>query len=93
MKVERFSEKACCNKGKNITFKIDRPITAPLIQFLVEQGFREAAHFTKAGMLYVDNSDLIITGPIGANRINVKCKKDDCDQIINDFQELLTKIE
>jgi hypothetical protein len=91
MKVERFVIQACCGK-KGIVFKIDRPIDMSLLQYLKSNGFKEAEHFTRAGMLYADNMDLIVSGPIGADKMNVKCKKADCNQIFNCFEALLLKM-
>jgi hypothetical protein len=90
MKVEKFLIQACCNK-KQIVFKIDRPLDKTVLEVLKSNGFTEAAHFTKAGMLYADNSDLIVSGPFGGDRINVKCKKPDCDQYLNNFEALLVR--
>ena len=91
MKVTRFVIPACC-KGKQIVFTIDRPVLRDLIDHLVSNGFTEDKHFSKVGMLYVDNPDLIVSGPMGHDRVNVKCKKDDCEQILNDFEALLLKM-
>jgi hypothetical protein len=90
MKIERFTIQACCG-GKSIIFKTGEPVTAKLLNLLVANGFHEATHFTKAGMLYVDNLDLIVTAPLGSDRLQVKCKKADCDQKLNDFEEFLLK--
>jgi hypothetical protein len=90
MKVERFVIQACCNK-KQIVFKLDRPLDKSILEVLKSNGFNEATHFTQAGMLYADNPDLIVTGPFGNDRITAKCKKPDCDQILNDFEALLSK--
>ncbi len=90
MKVERIVIQACCNK-KQIVFKLDRPLDQTILDALKSNGFIEAANFTKAGMLYADNPDLIVTGPFGNNRINAKCKKEDCEQILNDFEALLVR--
>ena len=91
MKVERFVIPACCGR-KQIVFKIDRPVQQDLIDLLTSNGFTEATKFTKVGMLYATNSDLIVSGPIGADRVNVKCNKDNCDKILNDFEALLLKM-
>ena len=91
MKVEKFVVQACCNR-KQIVFKLDRPIDQTLLEALKNNGFTEAAHFTKAGMLYADSPELIVTGPFGNNRLNAKCKKEaECDQILNDFEALLVR--
>lgn len=88
MNIERFTIQACCGKT-SLIFKTDQPITQNLLTFLVNAGFVEAAHFTKAGILYVDNPDLIITGPFGSDKLQVKCKVKDCEQKVNDFETLL----
>lgn len=91
MKVERFSIQACCGR-KTTIYKIDRPIDTNLLAALVALGFTELAHFTAAGILYVDNLDFIVTGPIGSNRLQVKCKRADCEQKIGNLESLLQQI-
>ncbi len=92
MKVERLLVPACCGT-KQIVFKIDRPVRQDLINHLKSNGFTEAEQYTKVGMLYATDMSLIVTGPIGADRVNVKCKKGDCDKILNDFEDLLLKMK
>lgn len=91
MKVERFSIKACCGRS-TIIFKTDQPITANFLANLVKLGFYEHTHFTKVGIIYVDNSDFILTGPLGSDRLQVKCKFVDCDQKLNDLEGLLLQL-
>lgn len=91
MQVERHVVQACCGKT-SLIFKTNRPILPGDITALVGLGFKEATHFTKAGILYVDNPDLIITGPIGSDRLQVKCKIKECDQKVNDFEVLLQQL-
>jgi hypothetical protein len=92
MDIEKFSIQSCCGK-KSTIYKIDRPIDNNLLVELVGLGFTELKHFTAAGILYVDNSSFIITGPIGSNRLQVKCKRSNCDQILEDFEVQLKKIK
>lgn len=91
MKVERFTVKACCGKT-SLIFKTDQPLTTAHLSALVKLGFVEAAHFTKAGILYADNSDLIVTGPFGSDKLQVQCKLKDCTQKLNDFEALLQQM-
>lgn len=92
MKAEKFTIQACCGRT-SIIFKTDTPITAKTLNSLVRLGFVESEHFTKAGILYADNPDFIVTGPIGSDRLQVKCKKSECNQKINDFEALLPQLE
>ena len=90
MKIERLEVLACCGR-KQIIFKIDRPLDLALLEVLKNNGFTEAPGFAKAGMIYADNLDLIVSGPIGMDKLNVNCKKDNCEKILNDFEELLIR--
>lgn len=91
MIVTKFTIQACCGKS-SIVFKTDRPIMLADIEKFVQLGFSETKHFTKAGILYVDNMDLIITAPLGSDRLQVKCKVSDCQKKVNDFEVLLQQL-
>lgn len=91
MKIVRFAMQSCCGKPF-VVFKTDQPITQDLLKSLVNLGFKGADHFLKAGILYVDNSDLIILSPFGSDRLQIKCKKVNCDQKIDDFEVLLQQL-
>lgn len=92
MKAERFNIKACCGR-KAVIYRVDRPLSKDTIASFVKIGFNESAHFTSSGILYVDNLDFILTGPLGSDRLQVKCKKPNCDQNLNDFEQLLQQLE
>lgn len=92
MKAERFTIQACCGRTA-IIFKTDTPITVNTLKSLTNLGFVETEHFTKAGILYADNSDFIVTGPFGSDRLQVKCKKAECNQRIQEFEAILPQLE
>ena len=94
MKIEKFDIKSCCGKT-SLIFKVDRPLTKNHLDFLILNGFKESKHFTNAGILYVDNSDFILNGPLGCDRLTVTCKanKAECTQKINNLEELLQQVE
>lgn len=91
MKVERFTVQACCGRT-SIIFKTDTPLSQSHLDELVRVGFIEHTHFTKAGIIYVDNLDFIVTGPIGSDRLQVKCKIADCSQKLNDLEVILQQL-
>jgi len=93
MKVERIVVKAHCKACQGATvFKLDAPLSKNLLPLFIDNGFTETTHFTKSGLLYIENNDLIATGAFGSDQITVKCKKTNCQDFINDFEDLLTKI-
>lgn len=91
MKIEKITVQACCGKTSTI-FKTDQPLSLAHLEALVKMGFVEAAHFTKAGILYVDNPDFIVTGPLGSDRLQIKCKISDCSSKIDELEVLIQKI-
>jgi hypothetical protein len=92
MKIERFKIQSCCGKMA-IMFKTDQPLSKKFLLDLVGLGFTEHNDFSKSGILYVDNLDVIISGPFGSNRLQIKCKKADCDKRINDIETLLLTLD
>lgn len=92
MKIERFSIQACCGRT-SIIFKTDRPLNKSHIEDFSKLGFTEHKHFTQAGILYVDNIDFILTGPLGSDRLQVKCKIVNCEPKVNDLEKTLLQLE
>ncbi len=91
MNFEKISMQTCCGSPANI-YKIDRPITQDLLNKFISLGFVESPHFTKVGIMYIDNPDFILTGPIGADRLQVKCKSPNCLEKVNILEEKLQQI-
>ena len=91
MLVEKYTIQACCG-NKVLIFKTSRPISINDINGLVAFGFTESKNFTQAGILYVNNSELIITGPIGFDRLQIQCKLKDCIDKVDDFVTLLQQL-
>lgn len=91
MKIEKFTIQSCCGKT-SIIFKTDQALTKLHLAALVKAGFKEHQHFTQAGILYADNLDFIVTGPLGSNRLQVKCKASDCIQKLNDLEVVLQQL-
>lgn len=88
---EKFETKTCCGR-KTISFKIKK-VNIGLIDFLKTKGYKEHNHFTKAGMLYMDIPEMIISGQINNSGIFVKCRKTDCSKQINDLELYLSQYE
>ena len=92
MKVERFTIPACCQQVTHV-FRTDKPITQAILAELVKLGYKEHTQFTQAGILYADNDALLVSGPFGSDRLQIRCKVKDCDVKLNEFEELLLKLE
>ena len=79
MDVEKFSVKTCCGK-MSILFKLNGTISEDLLNKFKSNGYIESPILTKAGILYVDNSEASLTGAFGSNNLQIKCKKDNCEE-------------
>lgn len=91
MLVTRIIIPACCGSFQ-IVFKFDRPVLQDIVTFLKSNGFIESESFTKVGMLYMHNFDLIVSAPMGTDRVTVRLLKKDSERILNDFEALLLKM-
>lgn len=90
MKVERIHFKSCCG-GTSTIFKVNKSISNDLLQLLKNNGYIESPTFTKSGILYMDSTDLTITGAFNSNKLQLKCKNNNCEQVLNQLETLLTE--
>ena len=91
MKIEKFSVKSCCGKTA-VLFKMDACISEDFLNTLKKSGYIEAPYLTKAGILYVDNDYAILTGTFGSNNLQVKCRKDNCEETIDNIEKYLQQL-
>lgn len=86
--IQKFNTKTCCGKTL-VTWKLNIKVTKELIVFL-KTSFKEHEHFTKSGMLYMDNKDLVISGQIGSDSLQIRYKNKNCDQAVNDLESKIS---
>lgn len=97
MKIERIVAPQGCSKcgGMNLLLKLSASVSKDFLSLFQNNGFKEQAHFTQAGILYVENDNLTVHGPFGSDKLHVKCKKTekaDCQEILNKFEALLQQL-
>lgn len=94
MKIERIIAPKNCSKcgGMNLLLKISVAISKDFLSLFQNNGFKELTHFTQAGILYVENENLTIHGPFGSDKLQVKCKNKDCQEILNKLEALLQQL-
>ena len=92
MEVAKFSISACCGKTA-VAFKVKPAISNDLLKFLLNNNFIENKQFTSAGILFVENKALIVSGTFGSDVLNIKCKISNCNQFVDDFEKLLIQVE
>jgi hypothetical protein len=87
---KKFVVEACCKKVV-VIYKLGAPMTESLLDYFISNGFSALAHFRIKGMIYAQNGSITLTGPLGANRLHVKCEKDQCNQALIDLEALIDK--
>jgi hypothetical protein len=92
MEIKRVTVKSCSCSKPFLIFQIDQPLLKNILIPLKEAGFSESAHFTKAGILYVENCNFIVTGPFGGNKLQIKCKVDNCQHYVDTFESWLRNL-
>lgn len=83
---------ACCGKTQTV-LTLDRPIDVSVIQAMNDNGYQTLEHFAKAGMVYINHSEMIISGALGQNQLRIFCKQKDCQQATLKLEVALKNIK
>jgi hypothetical protein len=107
MQIRRFQAQgskdkpACCGNavGGVVHLILDRPVSMELLSRILATGQYAAVDYqTKAGILYVESKVLVVSGPFGRDRLQIRCKLgnarvEECNRHIATITELLEAIE
>lgn len=88
--ITRNVVESCCGKVSYI-FHASKQIKKKHVQIFEAAGFSAALNLQQQGIFYIRAKNMIATSPFGTNRISVRCWGDDCERILDDFEELLEK--
>lgn len=91
MEFKHFQTKGCCGK-QSYFYKIDKSIDKELSNKFIDLGLKSADHLEAAGIMYVYNSEYIMTGPFGSNKLQFKCKLKDCSELRLKVENILKNI-
>lgn len=82
-----------CNCTKpQIILETDFPMEVSDLPRFLAAGMHENPRYTKIGVFYVESTDIIAIVPFGGNKLQIKCKRPDCESHIAAFEELLRGI-
>jgi hypothetical protein len=59
------------------------------LQYFNINNFTEVKSYTNVGILYVEDANLAAIGPFGSNRLQIKCKTDNCDASLANLENVL----
>jgi hypothetical protein len=92
MQSTRFSVKVCCGQT-GVAIKTENIISKEMIPIFTSKGYKEDKKYTNAGVLYIENDDITITGALNAKIFQIKCKPNKkCLPAVFVFEELLNTI-
>ena len=91
MLIEEYKTQGCCGKT-SLFFKLTKPITQDLLQHFLNIGFVQQQHFVKSGIAYLTSNELVLSGPMQSTRLQVKCRKKDCEDSIKIIIDLLNSL-
>lgn len=92
MKYSKFEIKSCCGKLSHM-YKFDITTDKSFMQKFIDKGFIESPFLTKSGVLYIENDELILTGTLGGNTLQAKCKRIKCDDIFDSLEKIISELE
>lgn len=76
--IEKRETAACCGKTQ-IIWKLNIPIKKEYLPFLQEAGFMFRQTYLDAGMLYIEDNNLLVTGVFGLTDMRIRCKTTLCN--------------
>lgn len=82
--------KGCCGK-KGFVVITKRAISKNHLDKFAQGGFNISNNYLKSGILYAENSKIIIICTLGSNRIEVKSKIN-LDNLIESLEEVLKNL-
>jgi hypothetical protein len=92
--VKKTILKANCNKcaKPQILLEIDISFNSTHLDYLINNNYIEGKSYTKMGILYIEDDNLVAIGPFGSNRLQIKCKTNSCDESLLILENILKNI-
>jgi len=88
--VKKIAIKSRCNCNKpQITLEVNFPFDKMHLQHFSNNNFLEMKSYTNVGILYIEDANLAAMGPFGSNRLQIKCKNDNCDASLANLESIL----
>ena len=93
IEIKKNYIKSDCKCTKlQIIFELSCPIEKSFLDVFLKNNYTNLKSYTNVGIFYVEDANLIAMGPIGSNRLQIKCKTNNCEQSIGVFEEIIKNI-
>lgn len=88
--MKRITIKSRCNCSKpQTTLEVNFSLDKAHLGYLSINHFIESKSYTRVGILYVEDANLTAMGPFGSNRLQIRCKNDNCDASLANLEGIL----
>lgn len=90
-KVDKKQWQSCCGASSFI-FNVSTPIKRSHLHFFIDEGYTAPKNFSEAGIFYITNGSITATSSFGSTKINVRCNGEECQDLVNKFEQILIMI-
>lgn len=92
--IKRTLIKSSCNCSRQqFILQIGFPFEKDHLQLFTADGFIQSGSYTKLGIVYLEDLNLITTGSFGSNRLQIKCKNDKCNDSLEKLETIIKSIK
>jgi len=69
--------------------EVNFPLNKAHLQYFSNNNFSESKSYTNVGILYIEDANLTAMGSFGSNRLQIKCKNDNCGASLANLENVL----
>lgn len=62
------------------------------VSYFIKNNYSENKSYTNVGILYIEDANIVALGPIGSNRLQIKCKNSNCDAGLANLENVIKNI-
>ena len=86
--IIRHTIKGCCG-NKTFVFELSQPIEKTWLDAFKSSGYQTSEIYTKSGMLYAVRQGLVVSGPFGGTKLQVKCSSANASLLLDHLENTL----
>ncbi len=91
--LKRIISNSNCNCSKKETFlELNFPLDFKHLPYFISLGYKEKKAYGNSGLFFIEDSTLIAIGPVGSNRLQIKCKKPQCLDSLDRLESLIKEM-
>ena len=89
--IKKIKLKTSCN-SKALILESNIIVKKNYLEVFLSKGFTSPGSYVNSGLFYVQQGNFVATCSFGTNRINIRCSGNDCEEKIQNFENILTSL-